>query len=83
MSRVIKAFEINTSILFSLRYAKNTTLSCFFVNYWIIIFNSDRYQKIFNPTAELAIPKRMPTKEAKGEIETQPVKVLYDSFYNR
>ena len=83
MSRVIKAFEINTSILFSLCYAKNTTLSCFFVNYWIIIFNSGRFQKIFNPTAELAIPKRMPTKEAKGEIETQPVKVLYDSFYNR
>ena len=30
--------------------------------------------QIFNPTAELVISKRMPTKEAKAEIETQPVK---------
>ena len=55
----------------------------FLLTIGLSFFNSGRFQKIFNPTAELAIPKRMPTKEAKGEIETQPVKVLYDSFYNR
>ena len=29
--------------------------------------------KIFNPVAELLIPIRIPTKEAKAEIETNPV----------
>ena len=29
--------------------------------------------QIFNPTAELAIPKGMSTNEAKEEIETQAV----------
>ena len=31
--------------------------------------------KIFSPTTELVTPKGTPTKEAKAEIETQPVKV--------
>ena len=30
--------------------------------------------QIFNPTAELVIPKRMPPKETKADIKTQPVK---------
>ena len=29
----------------------------------------------FNPTAQLAIPTEIPTKEANTEIETQPIKV--------
>ena len=29
--------------------------------------------KIFNPTAELAIPTGTPTNEANAEIETQPL----------
>ena len=31
--------------------------------------------KIFIPTAELAIPTGIPTKEAKSEMETHPVTV--------
>ena len=31
--------------------------------------------KIFNPTAELVIPTGIPTNEANGEIETQPLTV--------
>ena len=30
-------------------------------------------QKIFNPTTELAMPIGIPTKEAKIEMETNPV----------
>ena len=30
----------------------------------------------FNPTAALAIPTRIPTNEAKAEIETYPVNVV-------
>lgn len=46
--------------------------------------------KMFSPIAELGIPKRWPTKEAKNEIETPPVKAemkrrecwkSYTSFY--
>ena len=29
--------------------------------------------QIFNPSAELVIPIKIPTKEAKAEIETHPV----------
>ena len=29
--------------------------------------------QIFNPVAEVVIPKGIPTNEAKEEIETQPV----------
>ena len=31
--------------------------------------------QIFNPIAELVIPIRIPTKEAKAEMETHPVNV--------
>ena len=31
--------------------------------------------QIFNPTTKLVIPKGTSNKEAKGEIETQPLKV--------
>ena len=31
--------------------------------------------QIFNPITELVIPMGIPTKEAKGEIETHPVTV--------
>ena len=32
-------------------------------------------KKVFIPTARLAIPPEIPIKEAKGEIEMQPVTV--------
>ena len=31
--------------------------------------------QIFNPTAKLAIPTRIATNEANGEMETQPVTI--------
>ena len=36
------------------------------MNYWLIV-------QIFNPTAELVIPIGIPTKEAKAEIQADPV----------
>ena len=37
-----------------------------------MIFNSCSFAKFFNPTAELVIPKGIPTKEGKAEIEIHP-----------
>ena len=66
-----KALEIKTYILFSLVFASNTFLLCFFFFSLII----DLYvlipvivAQIFNPTARLGMPLGMPTKEAKTEI---------------
>ena len=66
-----KALEIKTYILFSLVFASNTFLLCFFFFSLII----DLYvlipvivAQIFNPTAGLGIPLGMPNKEAKAEI---------------
>ena len=63
-------------MLFNLDFASNTILSCFFFFFLII----DLYfliptviAQIFNPIEELVIPIGIPTKEAKAEIETQPV----------
>ena len=63
-------------MLFNLDFANNTILSCLFFFFLII----DLYllilaviTQIFNPTAELLIPTRIPTKEAKSEMETHPV----------
>ena len=65
-------------MLFNLDFANNTSLSCFFFFFAII----DLYflipaaiVQIFNPTAELVIPKGMPTIEAKAEMKTHPVTV--------
>ena len=63
-------------LLFNWDSANNTIWSCFFLFVLII----DLYfliliviRQIFNPIAELSIPIRIPTKEAKVEIETHPV----------
>ena len=44
-----------------------------FLNYWLTRFNSCGYYRNFNAIVELAIPKAIPTKEAKADIETHPV----------
>ena len=63
-------------MLFYLDFAKNTISSCFFLFFLII----DLYflipaviTQIFNPIVELAIPIGITTKEAKAEMETNPV----------
>ena len=60
----------------NLVFANNIILSCFFFFFLII----DLYfliaaviAQIFNPTAELVPLIRIPTKEAKTEIEILPV----------
>ena len=45
----------------------------FFLNYWVIIFNSSVIAKSFNPTLELVIPTGIQSKEAKTETELHPV----------
>ena len=59
-------------MLFSLYFANNNILSCFYFVFLII----DLYflilaviAQILNPIAELLIPIRIPTKEAKPEME--------------
>ena len=61
-------------MIFNFDFGNNTILSCFFF-FSVII---DLYfliaaviTKIFYPTAELAIPIGIPTKEAKVQMETQ------------
>ena len=63
-------------MLFNSDFASNTILSCFFFFFLII----DLYflilaaiAPIFNPMAELVIPKGILTKEVKAEMETHPV----------
>ena len=66
---MIKELKIKTSTLFSLVFANNAffiMLLFLFMNYWLIV-------QIFNPTAELVIPIGIPTKEAKAEIQADPV----------
>ena len=65
-------------MLFNLDFANNTILSCFFFFFLII----DLYflipaviTQIFNPIAAVTIPIKIPTKEAKLEMETHPVTV--------
>ena len=67
----IKALEIRTSIPFTLVFARNTIISCFFFYF----LTSDLYflipsdiTQIFNPAAELAIPIRIRAKEIKFHI---------------
>ena len=57
-------------------FANNTILSCFFFFFLIIDLNfliSAVISQIFNPIAELVIPIGIPNKEAKEEMETDPV----------
>ena len=63
-------------MLFNSDFANNTTLSCFLFFFLIIesyILILVVIAQIFNPIAELVVPIGIPTKEAKGEMETHPV----------
>ena len=59
-------------MVFSLVFASNTILSCFFLFFLIIdlyLLIPTVVAQIFIPTAELAIPKGTPTNEVNAEIE--------------
>ena len=63
-------------MLFNLDFANNTISSCFFFFFVII----DLYflipaaiAQVFNPISELLIPIGIPSREAKSEIEIDPV----------
>ena len=63
-------------MLFNLDFASNTISSCIFFVFLII----DLYflipaavAQIFNPIAEFAIPIRIPSKEAKAEVDIHAV----------
>ena len=64
-----------TSILSSLVFAKKISDHAFFLflNHWLILLIPAVIAQIFNPIAERAIYIRMSTKEARAEIETQPI----------
>ena len=62
-------------MLFIFDFANDTILSCFFfffltVDLYFLI--AAVIAQIFNPIAELVILIRIPTKEAKEEMETHP-----------
>ena len=59
-------------MLFNLDFASNTILSCFFLIDLCFLIPAVIIQ-IFNPVAELVIVRGIPTKEAKGEMETHPI----------
>ena len=70
--REIKALEIKTSTLFNLDFANDNIFSCFsffFLNIYLYFLINVVITQIFNPIAELVIPKGIPTKEAKAEME--------------
>ena len=71
-----KALLIKNSILFNLGFSNNNILSCFFLFFLIIGFYpliTAVTAKSFNPIAELRIPMRIPSKEAKVGIEIHQV----------
>ena len=68
----IKALEITTFMLFNLDFGIKTILSClffFFLTIDLYLLIPEVISQIFNPNAELVIPVRIPTKEAKAEIQ--------------
>ena len=70
----MKTLEIKTSMLFNLDFANNTIITCFFfliIDLYFLIAAVNT--QILYPIIELAIPIRIPTKEAKTEMETHPV----------
>ena len=72
----IKALEIKTVMLFNLYFPNIIILLCFFFFFLLltyIFFISSVIAQIFNHIAELVIPIRIPSKEAKAEIEINPV----------
>ena len=63
-------------MLFNLDFGDNTILSQFFFFFLIIdlyFLISAVISQILNPIAELVIPIRVPSKEAKAEVEIHPV----------
>ena len=64
-------------MLFNLDFANNTILSCFFffliIDLHILI--PAVMAQVFDPIIELVIPKGIPSKVAKVEIEIHPVVV--------
>ena len=63
-------------MLLNLDFANDTVFLCFFFFFLIIALNfliPVVIAQIFNPIAELIIPIGIPTKKAKGEMETHPV----------
>ena len=76
ISHSIKALEIKTFMLFNLVFDSNTILSCLFIFFLVI----DLYvlvhavcAQIFNSNAELKMGTKLPTKEAKAEMEAYSV----------
>ena len=63
-------------MLFNLYFANNNILSCFFFLIIDLCFLIPAViTEIFNPIAELVIPIRISTIEAKREMETNPLTV--------
>ena len=63
-------------MLFSLDFANNTILSCFFLFFFIIglyFLIPATLAQILNPAVELVIPKGIPIKEENAEIKINPV----------
>ena len=63
-------------MLFNLPFANHTTLSCFFFFFLKIDLHfliPVVVAQISSPTAELEIPIRIPSKDAKAEIKTHLV----------
>ena len=59
---------------FNLDFANNTIITCFFfliIDLYFLIAAVNT--QILYPIIELAIPIRIPTKEAKAKMETHPV----------
>ena len=68
--------EIKTSMLFDLDFPNDTIFLCFFLFFLIIDLYFLIYTviaQIFNPITELLIPKEIPIKEEKAEMETHPI----------
>ena len=74
MYESIKALKVKTSMVVNFIFADNIILSCFFfliIDLCVLI--SAVIAQIYNSTAELVIPIRIPAKKAEVEIETHPV----------
>ena len=70
----INSLEIKASMLFSLAFANNTILSCFFfLTFDFYFFVPEVTTQIFNPIAELVISIGISSKEVKAETEIHPV----------
>ena len=68
--------EIKSSMQFNLFFARNTILSCFFIfslTIHLYFLIAAVVTQIFNPITKLVIPKGIPSKEPKAEVETHPV----------